>query len=131
MPAPPILPEKPASPDSAVPPAAVGRLLAAPLPQKGRTRGVKAKFATLERLDIRLRKDQIDFLTGLELDLRRRDNGTERITKASIVRAVLDILPHLDLDLTKVVDEDSFGAQILTGLKITGDSHLATPSKRP
>jgi len=81
-----------------------------------KAKGSKAKYAQLTRIDVRLRDDQVDFLTNLELKLRRRDSREERITKASIVRAIIDVLPHLDLDLNGAVDEESLRVQIFQRL---------------
>jgi hypothetical protein len=50
---------------------------------------------------------QINFLTDLELKLRRRNVCDERLTKASITRALVDLLPLMDLDLDNVKDEES------------------------
>ncbi len=78
----------------------------------------KPKFASLTRIDVRFRDDQIDFLTDFEIKLRRRDVREERLTKASIIRTVVDILPHIDLDLNAVSDEESLRARIFNNLGI-------------
>jgi hypothetical protein len=71
----------------------------------------------LSRIDTRFREDQIEFLTDLELKLRRRDVRSERLTKASILRTLVDLLPHLDLDLSAITDEESLRAQLLSRLE--------------
>lgn len=109
--APAAAPAKPLPPQPARKPAAVRPT------QTPKARGGKAKFATLSRIDTRFREDQIEFLTDLELKLRRRDVRSERLTKASILRTLVDLLPHLDLDLSAITDEASLRAQLLSRLE--------------
>jgi len=112
-------PPKPAQAKAAPAPAVrVAPVKAASAPK---AKGSKAKYAQLTRIDVRLRDDQVDFLTNLELKLRRRDSREERITKASIVRAIIDVLPHLDLDLNGAVDEESLRVQIFQRLGMPQD----------
>lgn len=82
---------------------------------------------------LRLRDDQIEFLTGLELQLRsrgRRDARTERLTKNSIIRAVIDVLPHLDLNLKEVGNEETLRGRIFAGLGFDGANQALKTSKR-
>ena len=87
-------------------------------PKNKPARSSKPRFSQLSRIDVRFRDDQIDFLTDFEIKLRRRDVREERLTKASIIRTVVDILPHIDLDLNEVSDEDSLRAGIFKNLGI-------------
>ena len=116
-PAPAVSPEKVAPPPKASPPQPARRPAAARSVQTPKARGGKAKFATLSRIDTRFREDQIEFLTDLELKLRRRDVRSERLTKASILRTLVDLLPHLDLDLSEITDEESLRAHLLNRLE--------------
>ena len=115
--APALPPEKAAPPAKALPPQPARKPAAVRPAQTPKARGGKAKFATLSRIDTRFREDQIEFLTDLELKLRRRDVRSERLTKASILRTLVDLLPHLDLDLSSITDEESLRAQLLSRLE--------------
>ena len=106
-----------AAPAKALPPQPARKPAASSPAQTPKARGGKAKFATLSRIDTRFREDQIEFLTDLELKLRRRDVRSERLTKASILRTLVDLLPHLDLDLSTITDEESLRAQLLSRLE--------------
>ena len=87
-------------------------------PKNKPARSSKPRFSQLSRIDVRFRDDQVDFLTDLEIQLRRRNMRDERLTKASIIRTVVDILPHIDLDLNEVSDEDSLRDRIFQNLGI-------------
>ena len=115
--APAVLSEKDAPPAKPLPPQSARKPVAARPAQTPKARGGKAKFATLSRIDTRFREDQIEALTDLELKLRRRDVRSERLTKASILRTLVDLLPHLDLDLSAITDEESLRAQLLSRLE--------------
>lgn len=107
-PAPVEIPAPPAKKEATPSIAVATQVLKKPLVAKAAApKGAKAKFSTLERADIRFRGDQINFLTDLELKLRRRNVCDERLTKASITRALVDLLPLMDLDLDNVKDEES------------------------
>ena len=97
----------------------VSRVIPGARPPRDRQRNAgKPKFSSLARIEARFRDDQIDFLTDLEIQLRRRDLREERLTKASIIRAVVDILPHINLDMATISDEDSLRTQLLNNLGI-------------
>jgi hypothetical protein len=76
------------------------------------------KFSSLNRIETRFRDDQISFLTNMEIRLRRRAVRNERITKATILRAVVDILPQLEIDLSDVADETDLRNRILRRLRL-------------
>ena len=79
------------------------------------------KFASLQRIDVRFRQDQVELLTSMELQLRRRGTRSERMTKASLVRAIVDVLPHLNLEWDNLPDEEALRARIFKklGLRIS------------
>ncbi len=52
----------------------------------------------------------------MELRLRRRGTRHERMTKASLVRAIVDVLPHLDLEWDNLPDEEALRARIFKKL---------------
>lgn len=68
------------------------------------------KFQTYEiKLTIRLKEDQLEFLSKLEREImknRSRINRRERITKNSIIRAIIDIFKNLNIDTSEIGDED-------------------------
>jgi hypothetical protein len=79
------------------------------------------KFLTFEKLSILIREDQLDLLTRLERSiLRSRDKAhrKERITKNSILRAYIDALAELDLDLENISDEEELLRRIKEKLGI-------------
>jgi len=67
------------------------------------------KFQTYEvMLTLRLREDQLEFLTRLEREImkgRSRNNKRERITKNSIIRAIIDTARGLDINPYEIGDE--------------------------
>lgn len=67
------------------------------------------KFQTYEiKLTLRLREDHVEFLSKLEREImkkRSRVNRKERITKNSILRALIDTAKDLDIDTTEIEDE--------------------------
>lgn len=68
------------------------------------------KFQTYEiKLTIRLKEDQLQFLSRLEREImknRSAANKKERITKNSIIRAIIDIFQNLNIDTNEIGDED-------------------------
>ena len=54
----------------------------------------------------------------MELQLRRRGTRSERMTKASLVRAIVDVLPHLNLEWDNLPDEEALRARIFKKLGI-------------
>jgi hypothetical protein len=68
------------------------------------------KFQTYEiKLTIRLKENQLQFLSRLEREImknRSSANKKERITKNSIIRAIIDIFQDLNIDTNEISDED-------------------------
>lgn len=67
------------------------------------------KFRTYEvQLTLRLREDQLEFLSKLEREImkkRSRANRKERITKNSIIRAIIDATRELKINTVEIGDE--------------------------
>jgi len=67
------------------------------------------KFQTYEaKLTLRLGEDQLDFLSRLEREIMKKRtpaNRKERITKNSILRALIDAVSNLDIDTKEIGDE--------------------------
>lgn len=79
------------------------------------------KFETYDvRLTLRLNEDQLDFLSGLEREVmknRSSKNKKERITKNSIIRAMLENLKYLDFDKKEIPDEKTLQNRIKNAVK--------------
>jgi hypothetical protein len=88
------------------------------------------KFASLQRIDVRFRQDQVELLTSMELQLRRRGTRSERMTKASLVRAIVDVLPHLNLEWDNLPDEEALRARIFKklGLRVSQPASKTPPN---
>ncbi len=69
------------------------------------------KFQTYDiKLTIRLKEDQLQFLSRLEREIMKNRSGAnkkERITKNSIIRAIIDIFQNLNIDTNEIGDEDT------------------------
>jgi len=67
------------------------------------------KFQTYEvRLTLRLGESQLEFLSRLEREIMKKRtpaNRKERITKNSILRAMIDAVSNLDIDTREIGDE--------------------------
>lgn len=67
------------------------------------------KFETYEiKLTLRLAEEHLNFLSGLEREImknRSSKNKKERITKNSIIRAMLENLKHINFDKKEIPDE--------------------------
>lgn len=67
------------------------------------------KFKTFDvKLSILLRQDQLDWLSLMERKMmknRSSKNKKERITKNSIIRACLDLINDLNIDVREISDE--------------------------
>ena len=78
------------------------------VPQKHKNIEVP-KFRTYEvKLTLRLREDQLEFLSKLEREImkkRSRANRKERITKNSIIRAIIEAARNLEINSTEIGDE--------------------------
>lgn len=68
------------------------------------------KFQTYEvKLTVRLKEDQLQFLSRLEREIMRNRssaNKKERVTKNSIIRAIIDVFQDLKIDTNEIGDED-------------------------
>ncbi len=72
------------------------------------------KFLSYEVMTARLRSDQVDFLNALERRIMRsRDQKGERITKNSLLRAAVDLLETISLDLQEIASEEELRARVL------------------
>lgn len=69
------------------------------------------KFRTFEvKLSVLLTQDQLDFLEKFTRNIminRDRDNKRERITKNTIIRAYIDALKDLDIDINNIPDQET------------------------
>lgn len=85
------------------------------------------KFQTYEvMLTLRLREDQLEFLSKLEREImksRSRNNKKERITKNSIIRAIIDAARDIDINAREIGEEK----ELVTRFKKAFDSKK-TPS---
>lgn len=73
------------------------------------------KFVTLAPLTVRLRHDQVVMLTDLErkiMSQRGRGQRRERITKSTIIRVLIDLLPELLTDTHGIADEGALGERL-------------------
>jgi hypothetical protein len=81
------------------------------------------KFQTYEiKLTIRLKEDQLQFLSRLEREImknRSRANRKERITKNSIIRAIIDIFQDLNIDTNEIGDEDMLLKKLKRAVQIS------------
>lgn len=81
------------------------------------------KFKSLEsQLLVRLRPDQVDYLSKLESAImkgRTSKNKKERITKNTIIRAAVDAIQTLDIAAGEIPDEETLLARLKTALQAT------------
>jgi len=67
------------------------------------------------KLTVRFDDKQLDFLTALERKImksRSKRNKKERITKNSIVRALVNLARELDIDINEIRDEKEFEMRV-------------------
>jgi hypothetical protein len=68
------------------------------------------KFQTYEiKLTLRLKENQLEFLSRLERKIMKNrscTNRKERITKNSIIRAMIDVFRNLSIDTNEISDEN-------------------------
>jgi hypothetical protein len=79
-----------------------------PLNRPDGRRVVLPKFVTLAPLTVRLRHDQVVMLAELErkiMSQRGRGQRRERITKSTIIRGLIDLLPEILTDTEGIADE--------------------------
>jgi hypothetical protein len=73
------------------------------------------KFITLAPLTVRLRHDQVVMLTDFErkiMSQRDREQRRERITKSTIIRVLIDLLPDLLTDMRGIADESALSERL-------------------
>jgi hypothetical protein len=86
----------------------IGRTTSAEMVQTSQSAKVP-KFQTYEiKLTLRLGEDQLEFLSKLEREIMKKRssaNRKERITKNSILRAIINAAKHLNIDTNEIGDE--------------------------
>ena len=87
------------------------------------------KFQTYEiKLTVRLKEDQLEFLSRLEREImknRSSDNRKERITKNSVIRAMVDTFRNLDIDTREIGDEEELVKRLIKAISLKGRDNLA------
>ena len=77
------------------------------------------KFDSYEVLTIRISTEHLEWLNGLELKIRkRRKSLNPRITKNSIIRALLYAAQDIDIDFAEISDEDDLAKRIYEVMKL-------------
>lgn len=86
------------------------------------------KFQTYEiKLTLRLKEDQLEFLSRLEREImknRSSDNRKERITKNSVIRAMVDTFRNLDIDTMEIGDEEELVKRLIRAVSLKGRGNL-------
>ena len=78
----------------------------------------QAKYETLKKLTVWFSNKDIDTLIKLEREImQNRDLKTERITKNSILRCLVKILPLIKFNKNKISDENILMNRILKALE--------------
>lgn len=78
------------------------------------------KYKTLEVVTLRISHEDFEFLHNLEREImknRSRENRKERITKNSIMRAMLGCLKNVKFDRKDIPDENELRIRIMRGIK--------------
>ncbi|MGA7077027.1 MAG: hypothetical protein WBZ42_10895, partial [Halobacteriota archaeon] len=79
------------------------------------------KYQQLDvKLYVLLRDDQLEFLARLTREImknRTSEYKTERITKNTIIRALVDNLRELELDIRNIPDETELAKRISEAIK--------------
>ena len=79
------------------------------------------KYETYEvKLTVRLTEKHLTFLTNLEREImkkRSKENRKERITKNSIIRAMIDTFKTLTLEKTEIATEEELKDRLKESLK--------------
>ncbi len=87
------------------------------------------KFQTYEiKLTVRLKEDQLEFLSRLEREImknRSSDNRKERITKNSVIRAMVETFRNLDIDTGEIRDEEELVKRLIGAVSLKGRGNLA------
>lgn len=77
------------------------------------------KFDSYEVLTIRISTEHLEWLNALELKIRkRRKSLNPRITKNSIIRALLHAAQDIDIDFSEICDEDDLARRIYEVMKL-------------
>jgi hypothetical protein len=89
------------------------------------------KFQTYEvKLTLRLKEDQLEFLSRLEREImknRSSVNRRERITKNSIIRAMIDAFGNLSINISEIGSEDELVKRLIKAIGLKeGDKYLST-----
>ena len=78
------------------------------------------KYKTFDVLTLRISGEDFEFLHNLEREImknRSRENRKERITKNSIIRAMLACLKNVKFDRKNIPDENELRIRMMRGLK--------------
>lgn len=78
------------------------------------------KYKTFDVLTLRISSEDFEFLQKLEREImknRSRENRKERITKNSIMRAMLACLKNVKFDRKDIPDENELRVRMMRGLK--------------
>lgn len=94
------------------------------LPQTQKVDKSVPKFQTYEiKLTVRLKEGQLEFLSRLERKImknRSSDNRKERITKNSVIRAMVDTFRNLDIDTEEIGDEEELVKRLIEAVSPKG-----------
>lgn len=78
------------------------------------------KYKTFDVLTLRISSEDFEFLQKLEREImknRSKENRKERITKNSIMRAMLACLKNVKFDKEDIPDENELRIRMMRGLK--------------
>lgn len=78
------------------------------------------KYKTFDVLTLRISSEDFEFLQKLEREImknRSKENKKERITKNSIMRAMLACLKNVKFDRKDIPDENELRVRMMRGLK--------------
>ncbi|MDE0291102.1 MAG: hypothetical protein OXK19_01110 [Candidatus Dadabacteria bacterium] len=78
------------------------------------------KYKTFDVLTLRISSEDFEFLQKLEREImknRSKENKKERITKNSIMRAMLACLKNVKFDRKDIPDENELRIRMMRGLK--------------
>ena len=78
------------------------------------------KYKTFDVLTLRISSEDFEFLHNLEREImknRSRESRKERITKNSIMRAMLACLRNVEFDRKDIPDENELRIRMMRGLK--------------
>lgn len=92
----------------------IGGTAQSPKPEK------PPKYKTFDVLTLRISSEDFEFLHNLEREImknRSRENRKERITKNSIMRAMLACLKNVKFDREDIPDENELRIRMMRGLK--------------